>query len=290
MTNNIKRIQKLSYDEMQKLLGNEKVTTRVFNNKGDNKLPAGEESTFIAHAMSFFKPLSLQDNGSIKGNYKGYEVIFILQFKVRKYKTSYWYYIDLAIKLLDPSNKKLICLTLLEYDGDDRHNVQFGVIKDKEKDINIFNEINEQPLRYDTQMVNTKRKIQDLGTTIRNRFQKELIKIDSKYQYVLEKNNEVRTLIYSSMSGRKYIVCPLCEGAEVLGTKTCKSCKGNGYIDNVPTKTLFAKLHLDDMYNCPVCQLSTTVPPNSRCNTCSGDGEINREQAIAFRKEILKSD
>lgn len=290
MTNNIRRIQKLNYDDMQKLLENGKVTARVFNNKGNNKSPAGEESTFIAHVLSFFKPLSLQDDGSIKGKFKAYDVIFLLQYKIRKYKTSYWYYIDLAIKLLDPSNKKLICLTLLEYDGDDRHNVQFGVIKDKEKDINILNEINEKPLRYDTQMVNTKQKIKDLGVTIKNRFQKELIKIDSSYQYVLEKNNEVRTLIYSSMLGRKFIACPLCEGVEVLGIKTCKSCDGYGYIDNLPTKILFAKLHLDDMYNCPVCQHSTTVPPNSRCNTCSGAGEINREQAIAFRKEILKND
>ncbi|KFX25117.1 hypothetical protein KP24_00040 [Pectobacterium atrosepticum] len=280
------RIKTLNKTELLSLLSDENIVNFVFNYKSNNKLSSTEESSFLAHIMHFFKPLTLRTEGNkdiILGKYKKYTVKFLLQQKVRNNKTKRYFTLDLLLQLIDDDEGFLVCQIALEYDGADRHLLQYGVIRDKQRDFYVFSEAHLETLRFDTSMLNTNEKISDIGKALKKYFDHSLKRVKESHQYYSKITTKNIPLL--SELKKNFHKCPLCEGVLVLGTDFCMLCHGRGVVKNEIYFSFNIEDYVDESYNCPECRISVKSSPKQSCTVCIGKGSIDREQAIKYQQE-----
>lgn len=290
-----KRIKKLNKTELFSILSDEDVVNFIHEYKNNNKISSAEESSFLANIMQFFKPLAFKlENGKkiITGEFCGYSIKFLLQRKIYNEKTKRYFSLDLLLQLKDEEDDFLICQIALEYDGDDRHLIQDGVIKDKERDLYVFSNMHVETLRFDTSMLSNKGKITDIGKALKKYFSYRLKLVSENYNYVnnkiLSKNERQIKSTSLLKSPRKFVKCLLCEGVGILGIKHCILCGGVGSIKHESSIVLDDNIFTDG-YDCPECQTSNKLSPNQNCKVCMGLGTISRESAIEYQVKKQKT-
>lgn len=285
----IKTIEILSQSDIKSILDNDDLSSYMMNFKKNNRISSDSEVTFITHIMAFFKPLNFQKIGGsivrINGSHGDYVVEFELQRKVYNPKTKRTWSLDLVIKLNNREDNEPLVEVCLEYDGDNEHITSYGIIDDKERDLEVLKQTGIQTLRIDPSIFQTTEQRKDVYKAVKSLF-KRFIKLRHKGGSV----KDVMELVTvgeesskeSTKASPKYQECPLCEGVQILGSQSCPVCLGNGTV----LYNAFSERDIEvfDSFDCPDCSKRSL----KKCYKCRGKGLLTREEAIKIRREELK--
>lgn len=92
---------------------------------------------------------------------------------------------------------------------------------------------------------------------------------------------EIANGIEKKIKVKKNVQCKTCHGSGAEGhdgTKTCDTCKGNGYVTRV-ANTILGQMQTQSV--CPTCNGEGTVVVN-KCKACNGEGVVRDEEIIAI--------
>ncbi|ELY6080367.1 MULTISPECIES: hypothetical protein [Enterobacteriaceae] len=274
MVKNNESIKCYTLSEMKEILRNDYLAEYLFNFGNKGNLSSTSEITVIAYIMSFFKPLSFTKiagtNVLINGVHGRFVVNFQLQEKIYNPRSKKSLSIDLTVKLYTRHSKEFIAKIGVEYDGHHRHMTSYGILEDKEKDLVVLKQTGMPRIRVQPQMYQKEEDKKDIYRSIKKYFE-QFTKFHSKGRN-------------SSVSGSKFMVCPLCEGVQIMGAESCPVCIGDGSL----LKDIYFGIDVDvfysfDSFDCPDCSKRS----NKSCRKCRGNGYLSREDAIKIRLEDL---
>lgn len=239
------------------------------------------EIEMIAHIAKQFTPIKLDTyntdlnglpNVCFTGVFSSYEIRFEMQFNVLNPKSNKDLHPDLKVTIVQHFNNKKndVCSVIIEYEGHSSH-----IKPEKVKSTFLRNrELTYQTLApilpyYQEELKSAKERSKTIQK-IKEYIEKMISTFEKSAEFARKKSN------YSPPQDSGVTCCPVCEGAEKLGSTYCPACGGAGVV----RKNILLTIDINEYlyFKCNHCK-------GEGCFKCHNSGSISREKAIEIAQE-----